>query len=37
MSFDDVTGHLDWKDEFTWIVISLISGLLLSFIFVYFD
>ena len=37
MSYDDMTGRIVLKDEFTWIVISLISGLLLSLIFVYFD
>ena len=37
MSYDDRTGHIVLKDEFTWIVISLISGLLLTLIFIYFD
>jgi hypothetical protein len=28
---------MDWKDEFIWVLISLISGLSLSFLFYYFD
>ena len=36
MSYDDKTGRIDWKDEFSWIVISLISGLLLSFTYSHF-
>jgi len=24
MSFDDKTDRMDWKDEFTWIVLSVI-------------
>ena len=37
MSYDEKTDRMDWKDEFDWIGISLISGLLLAFIFFYFD
>jgi uncharacterized membrane protein YfcA len=37
MSYDDKTGSINWKDEFSWIVISLISGLLLSILFAYYD
>ena len=37
MSYDEKTDKMDWKDEYTWMVISLISGVLLSFLFFYFD
>jgi len=37
MSYDEKTDRMDWKDEFDWIGISLISGLLLAFIFFYFE
>ena len=37
MSFDDRTFNINWKDEFSWIVISLVSGILLSFVFAYYD
>ena len=37
MSYDEKADKMDWKDEFTWMVLSLISGVLLSFIFFYFD
>ena len=37
MSYDEKTNQMDWKDEFCWILISLISGSILSFLFYYFD
>ncbi len=37
MSYDDNTGEMDWKDESIWMLISLISGVLLSFIFIHFN
>lgn len=37
MSYDEKTDKMDWKDEYTWMVLSLISGVLLSFLFFYFD
>jgi len=37
MSYDEKTDRIVWRDESSWIVISLISGLLLSFIFAYYE
>jgi len=37
MSYDPVSDKMDWKDERSWMVISIISGIVLSFLFVYFD
>ena len=37
MSYDAKTNQMDWKDEYSWILISLISGLILSFLFYYFE
>ena len=37
MSYDDKIDKMNWKDECSWIVISFISGLLLSLIYFYFD
>jgi len=37
MSYDEKTGRMDWKDEYVWMAISLISGLALSFIYLYFN
>jgi len=34
MSYDE---KINWNEENTWILISLISGLILSFLFIYFD
>ena len=36
MSYDEKTDRVDWKDESGWIVISLMSGLLLSFTYSHF-
>jgi hypothetical protein len=35
MSYDEKTDKMDWKGEYAWMVISFISGLLLSFIFIF--
>jgi hypothetical protein len=35
MSYDDQNGKMDWKDESIWILISLISGSVLSIIFIH--
>ena len=35
MSYDDQNGKMDWKDESIWILISLISGPVLSIIFIH--
>lgn len=37
MSYDEKTDKMNWKDEFSWMVISVISGIVLSFIFIYFN
>jgi uncharacterized membrane protein YfcA len=37
MSYDDKSGKMDWKDESIWMLISLISGAVLSFIFIHFN
>ena len=37
MSHDEKTDKMDWKDEYRWMVISAISGTVLSFLFVYFN
>jgi len=37
MSFDDKTDKMNWKDESVWILISIASGLLLSFLYIYFQ
>jgi hypothetical protein len=37
MSYDDKTGEMDWKDESNWMLISLISEAVLSFIFIHFN
>jgi len=36
MSYDEKTGKMDWKDEYSWIAISLVSGLVISFIYLYY-
>ena len=37
MSYDEKTDKIDWKDEYSWMVISAISGIVLSFIFIIFN
>ena len=37
MSYDVKTDKMDWKDEYSWIAISIVSGIILSFLFFYFD
>ena len=35
MSYNEKTDKMDWKDEYAWMAISFISGLLLSFMFIF--
>ena len=37
MSYDEKANKVDWKDECSWMVISVISGIVLSVIFLIFD
>lgn len=37
MSYNEKTDKMDWKDEYSWMAISVISGIVLSFIFIYFN
>jgi uncharacterized membrane protein len=37
MSYDVKSDKMDWKNEYSWMVISIISGILLSFLFFHFD
>ena len=37
MSHDEKTDKMDWKNEYRWMIISAISGAVLSFLFVYFN
>lgn len=37
MSYDEKTGKMDWRDEYAWMAISIISGLALSFLYLYFN
>ena len=37
MSYDENTGRINWKDELSWLIISFISGLVLSSLFIYFE
>jgi hypothetical protein len=37
VSYDEETDRMNWKDESSWLVISFVSGLMLSFLFIYFD
>ena len=36
MSFNDETGQMDWRDEIVWIMISVGSGIVLSFLYSHF-
>jgi len=36
MSFDDKTDQMDWKDEFVWMAVAVISGLLLWLVLAWF-
>ena len=36
MSFNEKTDQMNWKDEFVWMLISACSGVILSFIYIYF-
>ena len=37
MSYNEKTDQMDWKDEFTWMGIALVAGLILSILFIYFE
>ena len=37
MGYDEKVDRMNWKDEMGWIVISVVSGVLLSVLFLYFD
>jgi len=37
MSYDEKTDKIDWKNEYAWVGISLLSGLVLSLLFISFD
>lgn len=37
MSYNAKTDRMDWKDEFSWLAIALVSGVLLSSVFIFFD
>ena len=37
MSDDVKSDKMDWKNEYSWMVISIISGIVLSFLFFHFD
>ena len=37
MSFNFNSDRMNWKDELSWVVISIVSGLMLSLLFVFFD
>ena len=36
MSYDEKTGKIDWKGEWSWLAVSLISGIIMSLMFVYY-
>lgn len=35
MNFNEKTDQMDWKDESGWMLISIVSGLLLSYLYIY--
>lgn len=35
MSVHEKTGQMDWEDESAWMLISIVSSLLLSYLFIY--
>ncbi len=37
MSFNEKNDQMDWKDESAWIIISVASGLILSYLFIYYQ
>ncbi len=37
MNFNEKTDQMDWKDESAWMLISIVSGLLLSCLFIYYQ
>ena len=36
MSYDENTNRMNWRDEISWLLVSVASGLLLSLLFIYF-
>ena len=37
MSYKEKTDQMDWKDEFSWMGIAFIAGLILSILFTYYE
>ena len=37
MSYDPKSGKVDWRDEAGWMLISLISAVVMTLMFLYFD
>jgi hypothetical protein len=37
VSYDEKTDRMNWNDELSWLLISLFSGFVLSFLFICFD
>ena len=37
MGYDVKSDKMDWKDEFSWFVIAIVSGSVLSMLFIHFD
>ena len=37
MSVHEKTGQMDWEDESAWMLISIVSSLLLSYLFIYYQ
>ena len=37
MSFNEKTGLMDWRDEFSWVLIAIVSGILLAVVYRYFN
>ena len=37
MSYDEKTGKFDWKSELSWIAVSFLSGIIMTFMFVYYS
>jgi hypothetical protein len=37
VSYDEITNRMHWKDELIWVIISVVSGILLVGLFIYFE
>jgi hypothetical protein len=37
VNYDETTDRMHWRDELIWVVISLVSGILLAGLFIFFD